>query len=67
MNNYGEGPSLNHYRYNAACALFHSPLHENRPVILLTGGNYDSEIAEVLDYTASSSWEESKYIVLCLF
>ena len=53
---------MNHDRYNAACTLFNSPLHQNRPVILVSGG-YDQTSAEVFDYTASDHWEESKYIV----
>ena len=54
---------MNFERRNAACTLFHSPLHQNRPAILVSGG-YGQNNSEVLDYTvANTSWEESKYIV----
>ena len=44
---------------SAACTLFNSPPHQNRPVILVSGGK--RKTTEVLDYTSSNSWEESKY------
>ena len=53
---------MNFGRGSAACTLFNSPLHQNRPVILVSGG-YGQTTSEVLDYTASDHWEESKYIV----
>ena len=54
---------MNFDRYGAACTLFHSPLHQNRQVILVSGGIGQTS-AEVWDYTASNSWEESKCTVL---
>ena len=53
---------MNFDREWAACTLFNSPLHQNRPVILVSGG-LDQTTSEVLDYTASNHWEESKYTV----
>ena len=52
---------MNYDRYYAACTLFNSPLHQNRPVILVSGGG--GQTAEVLDYTTNNHWEESKYTV----
>ena len=40
--------------------LFYSPVHDNRPVVLVVGGAYENT-AEVFDYTHSSSWEKSDY------
>merc|ERR1711976_936432 len=37
--------------------LFLSPLHNNRPVVLIAGG-YGQSTAEVLDYTYANSWEK---------
>ena len=53
---------MNFDRFGAACTLFNSPLHQNRPVILVSGG-WDQTTSEVLDYTTNNHWEESKYIV----
>ena len=53
---------MNYGRRDAACTLFKSPLHQNRPVILVSGGSQQAS-AEVLDYTTNNHWEESKYIV----
>ena len=49
--------------YDRECAVFFSPLHDNRPVVLSAGGRHSST-AEVLDYTKpNASWEESKITV----
>ena len=53
---------MNFDRYEAACTLINSSLHQNRPVILVSGGSGQTT-SEVLDYTTSNHWEESKYIV----
>ena len=48
----------------AACALFYSPKHKNRPTVFIGGSNdtsYDN-CAEVLDYTVNiSTWEKRMY------
>ena len=49
-------------RIHAACTLFYSQKHGNRPVILAAGG-LSENTAEVLDYTASNTWEQSKHKV----
>ena len=60
-NTFTPGPSLIYDRSHAGCTLFLSPLHNNRPVVLIAGG-YDQSTAEVFDYTNGNTWEESKYI-----
>ena len=50
-------------RYRAGCAVYNSPMHDGRPVILIAGGDYQAT-AEVLDYTqTNASWTESKKLV----
>ena len=50
-------------RYRAGCAVYNSPMHNGRPVILMAGGDYQAT-AEVLDYTqTNASWTESKKLV----
>ena len=57
------GPSLLFDRQYSACTLFNSPMHENRPVVLVAGGGGNSSrTVEILDYTDSMAvWTESKY------
>lgn len=50
-------PSLIYERIHAACTLFLSPLHNNRPVVLIAGGSRQVT-AEIYDYTKSNAWEE---------
>ena len=57
------GPTLLYGRSNPACTLFLSPLHDNRPVVLVAGG-YGQATAEVYDYTNGNAWEESRHICL---
>ena len=58
--NFTDIASLIYRRQNAACAVFISPFHEYRPVVLSAGGWYQGT-AELLDYTqANASWTESK-------
>ena len=48
----------------AACALFYSPKHKNRPTVFIGGSNETSfdNHAEVLDYTVNNStWEKRMY------
>ena len=42
----------------SGCSLFHSPKHENRPLVFI-GGRRTKAI--VLDYTRSTTWEERKF------
>ena len=62
-NTFTDGPRLYYDRNNAGCALFFSPMHDNRPVIMIAGGFYQAA-AEVLDYTISNAWEQSRHICL---
>ena len=58
-NSFTRGPTMRYDRGNAACTSFNSPMHSNRLVILVTGGS-GQRTAEVLDYTSSDQWEQSK-------
>ena len=53
-------PSMNYDRTNAGCTLIkNSPMHENRPVVLVVGG-FEQVPAEVYDYTQpNASWQQS--------
>ena len=62
-NTFTDGPTLLYNRYQAGCAHFLSPLHDNRPVIMIAGGE-DQATAEVYDYTNGNAWEESRHICL---
>ena len=57
-NSYTEGPSMIFDRREAACTLFHSQKHGNRPVILISGGGQTT--SEIFDYTVANTWEQSK-------
>ena len=57
--NFQPAPSMLYDRNGAGCTLFYSPLHDNRPVVIVAGGR-DVSAAEILDYTYTNSWEESK-------
>ena len=60
-NNFVQGPPMNSDRTTGACTLFHSPMHDNRPVVLALGG-YAGVTAEILDYsTVGAGWEYSKF------
>ena len=52
-------PSMLYDRNGAGCALFYSPLHGNRPVVLAAGGR-DVSTVEIFDYTNAKTWEESE-------
>ena len=55
-------PSMTHERRRAGCAVFNSPMHENREVVLAVGG-YQESTAEVLDYSQpNAKWNESNYV-----
>ena len=52
---------MNSDRTELACALFHSPMHDNRPVVLALGGCHSGLTAEILDYSiVGAVWEYSK-------
>jgi hypothetical protein len=52
---------MKYKRDNPACTLFHSALHNGRPVVLAAGG-YGQATAEVYDYTNSNQWETSIHL-----
>ena len=56
-----EGPSLINGKSFSGCAVFRSPLHQNRHVVVAAGSNYEHS-AELLDYTAHNAWEKGEYI-----
>ena len=60
-NSYTTGPSMSYSRGSPACTLFHSDLHNGRPVVLAAGGSYETTI-EVYDYTNSNQWETSIHL-----
>ena len=54
------GVKMNYNRENAACTIFKSPNHGNRPVVFVGGGK-EQNTAEILDYSQSdATWEEGK-------
>jgi hypothetical protein len=67
-------PSMTYKRIFAGCAVFNSPMHENREVVLAVGGlDFDAttegpdysptSTAEVLDYSQpNAKWNESNYV-----
>ena len=60
-NSYTTGPSMNYNRRYSACTLFHSDLHNGRPVVLAAGGSYQVT-AELYDYTNSNQWQTSIHL-----
>merc|ERR1711874_667188 len=48
------GPSLTQNRIYFGCAVFNSPFHNSRPVVLAAGGSRQAT-AELLDYTQPNS------------
>ena len=59
-------------RYSHTCAVFQSALHENRPVVAVTGGAESggsyTRIVEILDYTTENpQWTLRKYLKIDLF
>ena len=58
-NTFKQSSKLNYRRFLHACAVFHSPKHGGRPIVMAAGGVADQS-AEVLDYTRDSAkWEDS--------
>ena len=60
-NSFTPGPSVLFDSAHAACTLFYSPLHGNRPVVFVA-----KQTAEIYDYTKTNAWEQSKYIQTAL-
>jgi hypothetical protein len=53
---FSDGPSTSSRSVRPACALFRSPAHGNRQVVLRVDG--DGQKAELFDYTTASEWEQ---------
>ena len=64
-NSFGSGPSMSYKREHAACTLFHSPLHNGRPVVLAAGGR-NQATAEVYDYTIANQWLTSMHLIILI-
>ena len=62
-NSFSTGPSMSYKREHAACALFYSPLHNGRPVVLAAGGS-NQATAEVYDYTYANQWQTSMHLII---
>ena len=59
-NTFSSGVKMNYNRENAACTIFKSPNHGNRPVVFVGGGK-EQRTAEILDYSQSgATWEKGK-------
>ena len=59
-NTFSSGVKMNYNRENAACTIFKSPNHGNRPVVFVGGGK-EQKTAEILDYSQSdATWEIGK-------
>jgi len=59
-NAFTNGIELLYNLVNGACTIFHSAMHENRPVVF-AGESYGSpreNKAQLLDYTLGNTWEE---------
>ena len=54
-----QGPSTIKNRWTSGCALFKSPAHGGRPVVITAGGSGPGTV-ELLDYTIASEWQLSK-------
>jgi hypothetical protein len=55
-----DGATMNYNRENAACTIFKSPNHGNRPVVFVGGGKQQNT-AEILDYSQTdATWEKGK-------
>ena len=55
------GYNMNNDRERAACTIFKSPKHGNRPVVFVGGGK-NQNTAEILDFSQSDAkWEIGKF------
>ena len=68
-NTFSDGPTLLRNRFGHACTLFYSPMHSNRPVILITGGFGSGPgdplgwSSELLDYTQhNATWVQGNFL-----
>ena len=66
---FSTGPDLIDERYRFAAVVFHSELHDFRPVCLVTGGlGSNAKSCEILDFTQKhSAWQRSKKIYSKIF
>ena len=56
------------YRYKLDCAVFNSPLHNFRPVVLATGKWPGGAYTEILDFTQpNSTWTKGKINLLSIY
>jgi hypothetical protein len=62
-NAFTNGTELLYNLVDGACTIFHSAMHENRPVVFAGGsvGKPRENKAQLLDYTLGNTWEESKH------
>ena len=59
-NSFNDLPSLTTKRYYLECAVFNSPFHNGRSVLLAAGGLYEAT-AELLDFTQPNArWSQCK-------
>ena len=57
---FSDAPDMLYTRAGHGCAIFNSPLHNHREVVLTAGGLQQDSV-ELLDYqTEGSTWQESK-------
>ena len=68
------GPDMIFARQGPGCTLFYSPLHNGRPVIIVTGGMFGNRVSgngedktEIWDYTKTNKWLQSKLIFISKF
>ena len=61
QSSFTRGPNLLSERTNSACTVFRSPMHGNRPIVIVAGGYSGERSVEVLDYTnKAAKWERCK-------
>ena len=62
-NAFTNGTELLYNLITGACTIFHSAMHENRPVVFAVEsvGKAVENKAQLLDYTLGNTWEESKH------
>ena len=57
---FSDAPDMLYTRSYHGCAIFNSPLHNHREVVL-AGGGWERDSVELLDYqTEGSTWQECK-------
>ena len=66
-NSFINGADSPYYLIDGVCTIFHSAMHENRPVVFAVGSvvkpkpHPSVNKAQLLDYTLKNTWEESKH------